>query len=115
MRHTFAVAAFIGITFASVTAQTPSPSTKRVETLEQGRKKVVLYDAKGAVIETTEQLAEKDLPKSVLDAIHSHRRAIFMSAVKVTRNNGVEYQITVRGSRKTSMVAKPDGTVLSFK
>ena len=27
----------------------------------------------------------------------------------------VEYQITVRGSRKTEMVAKADGTVLSFK
>jgi len=51
----------------------------------------------------------------VLDAIHSHRRAVFVTAMKVTRKGIVEYQITVRGSRKTAMVAKPDGTVLSFK
>jgi hypothetical protein len=51
----------------------------------------------------------------VFDAIHSHRRAIFVSAMKVTRNGGVEYLIVVRGSRKTAMVAKADGTVLSFK
>jgi len=113
MRHALAVAAFVGLTFA-VTAQTP-PSAKRVETMENGRKKVVSYDANGAVLETSEQVEEKDLPKPVLDAIHSHRRAIFVSAVRVTRKGGVEYQITVRGSRKTALVAKADGTVLSFK
>ena len=112
MRYALAVAAFVGLTFA-VAAQTP-PSAKQVETMENGRK-VVSYDANGAVLETSEQVEEKDLPKPVLDAIHSHRRAIFVSARKVTRKGGVEYQITVRGSRKTAMVAKADGTVLSFK
>ena len=115
MRHATAVAAFVGLTFATVTAQTPSTSAKRVETIEKGRKKVVVYDAGGAVLEMSEQVEEKDLPKPVLDAIHSHRRAIFVSAMKVTRKGGVEYQITVRGSRKTAMVARADGTVLSFK
>ena len=76
------------------------PSAKRVETTEKER---------------SEPVQEKDLPKPVLDAIHAHRRAIFVSAIKVTRKSGVEYQITVRGSRKTAMVAKPDGTVISFK
>ena len=115
MRHTLAVAAFVGLTFATVTAQTPSTSARRVETTEKGRKKVVVYDAGGAVLEMSEQVEEKDLPKPVLDAIHSHRRAIFVSAMKVSRKGGVEYQITVRGSRKTAMVARADGTVLSFK
>jgi hypothetical protein len=115
MRHALAMAAFVGLIFASVTAQTPSTSAKRVETVENGRKKVVLYDAGGAVLEMSEQVEEKDLPKPVFDAIHSHRRAIFVSAMKVTRKGNVEYQITLRGSRKTAMVAKPDGTVLSFK
>lgn len=115
MRHVFAVAALVGLTFASVTAQTPSTSAKRIETVENGRKKVVLYDANGAVLELSEQVEEKDLPKPVFDAIHSHRRAIFVSATRVTRKGNVEYQITVRGSRKTAMVAKADGTVLSFK
>ena len=69
----------------------------------------------GAILETSEQIEEKELPKPVLDAIRSHRRAIFVNAMKVTRKGGVEYQITVRGSRRTAMVAKADGTVLSFK
>lgn len=115
MRYALAVAVLVGFMFASVTAQTPSTSAKRVETVEKGRKKIVLYDATGAVVEVSEQVEEKDLPKPVFDAIHSHRRAIFVSAMKVTRKSGVEYRITVRGSRKTAMVAKADGTVLSFK
>ena len=115
MRHELAVAAFVALTFATVAAQTPPANAKRVETTENGRKKVVLYDFNGAVLETSEQVGEKDLPKPVLDAIHAHRRAIFVNAMKVTRKSGVEYQITVRGSRKTAMVAMADGTVLSFK
>jgi hypothetical protein len=115
MTHALAVATFVGLTFATAAAQTPPTTTKEVESMENGRKKVVVYDARGGVVATSEQVGEKDLPKPVLDAIHSHRRAIFVSAVKVTRKGSVEYQITVRGSRKTAMVAKADGTVLSFK
>jgi len=33
----------------------------------------------------------------------------------VTRGTTVEYHLTLKGSRKTAMVVKPDGTVLSFK
>jgi hypothetical protein len=47
--------------------------------------------------------------------MHSHPRAIYGSGFKVTRGNSVEYRLTVRGTRKTAMVAKPDGTVISFK
>jgi hypothetical protein len=65
--------------------------------------------------ERREAVTEKQLPKPVADAFHSHRRAIFVSAVKVTRGTGVEYHLTLKGSRKTAMVVKPDGTVVSFK
>ena len=65
--------------------------------------------------EQRETVTEKQLPKPVSDAFHSHRRAIFVSAVKVTRGTTVEYHLTLKGSRKTAMVVKPDGTVLSFK
>ena len=66
--------------------------------------------------ERLDPVLEKDLPKPVADAMHSHRRAVFVSAVKVTRDGKVvEYRLTVKGSRKTAMVAKPDGTVVSFK
>ena len=75
--------------------------------------------ATGAFAQGKERLdpvTEKDLPKAVADAMHSHRRAIFVSAVKVTRDGAVaEYRLTRRGSRKTAMVVKPDGTVVSFK
>ena len=66
--------------------------------------------------ERLDDVKEKDLPKAVADAMHSHRRALFVSAVKVTRDGTVaEYRLTLKGSRKTAMVVKPDGTVLSFK
>jgi hypothetical protein len=65
--------------------------------------------------ERREAVLEKDLPKPVAAAMHSHRRAIFVSATKVTRGGAVEYQLTLKGSRKTAMVVKPDGTVVSFK
>ena len=66
--------------------------------------------------ERLDDVKEKDLPKPVAEAMHSHRRAVFVSGVKVTRDNSVvEYRLTLKGSRKTAMVVKPDGTVLSFK
>ena len=69
----------------------------------------------GKVIEVAEQVQEAELPKPVADAMHSHPRAIYVSGLKVTRGSNVEYRLTLRGTRKTAMVAKPDGTVLSFK
>jgi hypothetical protein len=47
--------------------------------------------------------------------MHSHPRAIYGSGWKVTRGGSVEYHLTVKGSRKTAMIARPDGTVVSFK
>lgn len=87
----------------------------RIESTDKGRRRSVLYDSNGKVIEVGDQVEEKELPRPVFDAIHAHRRAIFVSAMKVTRGSNVEYRITVRGSRRTAMVAKPDGTVLSFE
>ena len=72
-------------------------------------------DASESGVEVVEEVLEKDLPKPVADARHSHPRAIYVSGWKVTRGGSVEYRLTVRGTRKTAMVAKPDGTVLSFK
>ena len=101
----------------SATAQQADGSRTlvRVDSVDKGRRRIVLYDTSGAVVEVAEQVEEKDLPKPVADAMHSHPRAIYVSGMKVRRGTNVEYQLTVRGSRKTAMVAKPDGTVLSFK
>lgn len=101
----------------SATAQTRDNNQPafRIDSTDQGRRRVLLYDAHGKVIEIAEYVQEKDLPKPVADALRSHRRAILVSAMKVTRGGNVEYRLTARGSRKTSMIAKPDGTVLSWK
>ena len=109
-------AAYPGATISATTSQAEGSRTLiRVDSVDKGRRRVLLYDASSAVVEVAEQVEEKDLPKPVADAMHSHPRAIYVSGMKVTRGGSVEYQLTVRGTRKTAMVAKPDGTVLSFK
>jgi hypothetical protein len=104
---------------AAISSATPerdgSRTVFRVNGTQSGKRRTALYDANGGVIEVAEQIDEKELPAPVAAAMHSHRRAIYVSGLKVTRGSSVEYRLTVRGSRKTAMVAKPDGTVISFK
>jgi hypothetical protein len=87
----------------------------RVEALDKGKRRVVLYDEHAGVVQLAEQVEEKDLPAPVAAAMHSHPRAIYVSGMKVTRQGRVRYELTLRGTRKTAMVAEADGTVLSFK
>lgn len=60
-------------------------------------------------------MTEKDLPKPVLDAVHSHKKAVFVKGMKVTRSVTTYYELTLRGTRKTTMVVRPDGSVVDFK
>ena len=101
--------AFAVATIAPVLAQ------RTVESVEKGRRKVVRYDERGVATEVGEQVDEKDLPPPVSAAMHSHPRAIYVSGMKFTKGKDVWYELTVRGTRKTAMVAKADGTVVSFK
>jgi hypothetical protein len=87
----------------------------RIDSVDKGRRRILLYDAGGKVIEVAEPVGEKDLPAPVAAAMRSHPRAIYVGGMKVTRGGRVEYQLTLRGTRKTAMIAKPDGTVVSFK
>jgi hypothetical protein len=108
--------AYPGATISAATQERDNNRTVfRVDSLHKGKRRIVVYDSNGALIETAEQVEEKELPQPVAAAMHSHRRAIYISGFKVTRGSNVEYRLTVRGSRKTAMVAQPDGTVLSFK
>jgi hypothetical protein len=104
---------------ATISAATPERDNNRpvfrIDSTQNGKRRIVLYDASGALIEVAEQVEEKELPQPVAAAIRAHRRAIYVSGLKVTRGSNVEYRLTVRGSRRTAMVAKPDGTVVSFK
>ena len=105
-----------GATISSVTQTRDGNQTVfRVESTDRGRRRVLLYESGGRVVEVSEEVMEKDLPKPVADAMHSHPRAIYGNGWKVTRGGSVEYRLTVKGTRKTAMIAKPDGTVLSFK
>jgi Peptidase propeptide and YPEB domain len=87
----------------------------RVDSIDKDRRRVVVYDARGAVLQVAEQVEEQELPPPVAAAMHSQPGAIFVSAMKVTEGKTTEYRLTLRGSRRTAMVVKPDGTVLSFK
>ena len=87
----------------------------RVDSVDRGRRRVVLYDPGGTAVEIREQVEERDLPKPVADAMHKHPRAIYGSGLKVTRSKSVHYELTVRGTRRKLMIAKPDGTVVSFE
>ena len=108
--------AYPGATVSSTTPERDGNQTRyRVDAIHQGKRRSILYDATGAVVETAEQVEEKDLPAPVAAAMHSHPRAIYASGMKVTRGSSVEYRLTLRGTRKTAMVARPDGTVVSFK
>jgi hypothetical protein len=105
-----------GTTISSVTqTRDGSQTVFRVETTDKGRRRVLLYEAAGKLVEVSEEVTEKELPKPVADAMHSHPRAIYGTGWKVTRGGSVEYRLTVKGTRKTAMIARPDGTVLSFK
>ena len=108
--------AYPGATISATTEERDGNRTAfRIEGLQSGKRRSVLYDASGSLIEVAEQVEEKELPQPVAAAMHSHPRAIYGSGFKVTRGNSVEYRLTVRGTRKTAMVVKPDGTVVSFK
>ena len=108
--------AYPGATVSAATQERESNRMLfRIDSTQNGKRRVVLYDANGAAIEVAEQVEEKELPQPVAAAMHSHPRAIYVSGLKITRGTSVEYRLTVRGTRKTAMVAKPDGTVVSFK
>jgi hypothetical protein len=108
--------AFPAATISTTTQERDSDRVVfRVDSVDKGRRRVLLYDASGTAIELAEQVEEKDLPPPVAAAMHAHPRAIYVTGMKVTRGGSVEYRLTVRGTRKTAMVAKPDGTVVSFK
>jgi hypothetical protein len=77
--------------------------------------RVLLYSLHGSVIESSEQVNEKDLPKPVLDAIRSQKKAVFVKGMKVSRSVTTYYELTLRGTRKTTMVVRPDGSVVSSR
>jgi hypothetical protein len=105
-----------GATLSSVAEEQDSGLTVyRVAGVDKGRRRIVLYDGTARAIEVSEQVEEKELPKPVADAMHSHPRAIYVTGLRVFRDGRVTYKLTVRGTRKTEMIAKADGTVLSFK
>lgn len=87
----------------------------RVDALDKGRRRVLVYDLAGGLVEGAEQVDEADLPPPVADAIRAQARVQYVKGMKVTRGAAVRYELTLRGTRKTTMIVKADGTVVSFK
>jgi hypothetical protein len=105
-----------GATINDVTSERDGNSLAfRVDATDKGLRRVVLYSITGSVIESSEQVSEKDLPKPVLDAMHSHKKATFVKGMKVTRSVTTYYELTLRGTRKTTLVVRPDGSVVDSK
>ena len=108
--------AYPGATITSASpARDQDRSAFRIESDDKGRRRIVLYEPGGAVIEVADQVDEKDLPPPVIAELREHPRATYVAGLKVARGGSVEYRLTLRGSRKTALVVKPDGTVVSFK
>jgi hypothetical protein len=108
--------AYPGAAISSVTRQlNGTVNAVRVDSVDKGRRRVVFYDANGAVLQVDEQVEEKELPAPVAAAMRSHPRASYGGGLKIARGTSVEYHLTLRGTRKTALVVKPDGTVISFK
>ncbi len=87
----------------------------RVDCTDKGQKRVVRYKPDGSLLETGEPVTESTLPAPVAAAMHSHPRAVFGSGLKITQGGIVHYELKLQGTRKTTMLVKPDGTVISFK
>ena len=108
--------AYPGATIMSASpARDQDRSAFRIESNDKGRRRVVLYEPGGAVIELAEHVHEKDLPAPVVAELREHPRATYVEGLKVTRGASVEYRLTLRGTRKTALVVKPDGTVVTFQ
>ena len=99
----------------SQTRSQEASTVYRVEGQDEGRRRVAVYDAAVSLIESAEQVDEKALPAPVVAAIRTHRRAIYAVGMKVIRTGATHYELTLRGSRRTATVVKPDGTVVSFE
>jgi hypothetical protein len=87
----------------------------RVEATDKGRRRVLVYDLAGALLEAAEQADEKDLPAPVAAAVHERPHVTYLRGMKITRGVNVFYELTVRGSRKTTMIVKPDGTIVTTR
>jgi hypothetical protein len=87
----------------------------RVECMDKGRRRVLVYDLNGSVLEAAEQVDEKDLPQPVAAAVHTHPRAVYVRGMKITRGLNVHYELLLRGTRKSTMIVRPDGSIVSFK
>ncbi len=86
----------------------------RLEAQDRGRRRVLVYDLKGEVIEAAEQVDEADLPPAVAATIRQHR-ASYVRGMRVTQGAIVRYELMLRGTRKATMVLKEDGTVITTR
>jgi hypothetical protein len=86
----------------------------RVECQDRAQRRVLVYGLNGTLLEASEQVGEKELPAPVAAAVKA-QKASYVRGMKVTRGGLVHYELTLRGNRKSTMIVKPDGAVVSYK
>jgi len=86
-----------------------------IECQDGPRQRRLVYALDGTVVESAEQVTETELPDAVRNAMRSYKRVTFLRGMRVTRGARVQFDLAVRGTRRTRMILEPDGTVVSFK
>ncbi len=87
-----------------------------VESVDQGRRRDILYTPDGSVVEVEEEVDQSALPEKVIAAIKRHHpRAVISKCEKVTRGSTLVYEISFKGTKLRDLVLNPDGTPVRAK
>ncbi len=84
-----------------------------VESVDQGRRRDILYTPEGNTIEVEEEIQQSALPEAVLATVKKqHPRATISKCEKVTRGATIEYEIHLKGAAVRELVLSPDGKLI---
>jgi hypothetical protein len=84
-----------------------------VESVDQGLNRDLIYNADGTVVEIEEQINTADLPATVSAALKKlYPQATITKAERLTRDQAVQYEMSLKGAPKASVAFTPDGKVV---
>ena len=87
-----------------------------VESVDQGRRRDILYTPEGNAIEVEEEIAQSALPQAVLATVKKqHPKATISKCEKATRGATTEYEIQLKGADLRELVLSPDGRLIKAK
>ena len=89
-----------------------------VESIDNGRRRDINYNADGSVILYEEELAEADVPAVVIEAIkkrYPKATGTRWERLFVAKDNSANYEIVLKGAAVKEVVLTPDGTWVTPK